>query len=308
MADYTGYIGYFKYEGKSVSDGLLDARKSGEALIGFDEALRHFLREEGVEGAEFEIPVRIRKGSWEALIPTAVFVSVSLIGTAYLSQAAQTIAANDFKGKSSADLVKGALKRVQSTITLAKHLGGIASRDIKGVTWLDKNRIVSIPNKEGRKLDVTSEELKSYLSCPPQLLSKMTSIVERERVLKVGRIENGTAHEVEITEFERDIFYNEPELIQEILPELKDGQIVTISGMITRGNRKTNGIGIEYKDHILNCRPESGTVVQYKQYLFTRCELRGVVDRQTNGMDKKPQIIILQINSLEQESNQESMF
>ena len=37
------YIGYLKYSGKSIEDGLLDARKSAEALLGFDEILRYFV-------------------------------------------------------------------------------------------------------------------------------------------------------------------------------------------------------------------------------------------------------------------------
>ena len=37
------YIGYLKYSGKSVEDGLMDARKSAEALLGFDEVLRYFI-------------------------------------------------------------------------------------------------------------------------------------------------------------------------------------------------------------------------------------------------------------------------
>lgn len=37
------FLGFIKYEGKSVQNGYLDARKSAEALIGFDEVIRYFL-------------------------------------------------------------------------------------------------------------------------------------------------------------------------------------------------------------------------------------------------------------------------
>ena len=69
------YIGYLKYsKGKSIEDGLLDARKSAEALLGFDEILRYFVTKKNPEfkNINFEIPVRIRKGSWEALIPEII--------------------------------------------------------------------------------------------------------------------------------------------------------------------------------------------------------------------------------------------
>lgn len=68
------YIGYLKYSGKSVESGLLDVRKSAEALLGFDEILRYFLLKEDptLKEIDFEIPVRIKKGSWEALIPETI--------------------------------------------------------------------------------------------------------------------------------------------------------------------------------------------------------------------------------------------
>ena len=61
------YLGYFKYEGSLVESGYMDARKSAEALIGIDEVLRHFLfqQDKTLQEKEIEIPIRIRKGSWE---------------------------------------------------------------------------------------------------------------------------------------------------------------------------------------------------------------------------------------------------
>ena len=60
---------YIKYEGELVQDGFLDAKKSGEALLGIDEALRFFLYHEdsSMQKIEFEIPVRVLKGSWETI-------------------------------------------------------------------------------------------------------------------------------------------------------------------------------------------------------------------------------------------------
>ena len=36
-------IGFAKYYGKLVEDGFMDARKSAQALLGFDEAVRFFI-------------------------------------------------------------------------------------------------------------------------------------------------------------------------------------------------------------------------------------------------------------------------
>ena len=68
------FIGYLKYSGKSVADGFLDTRKSAEALLGFDEMLRYFLLKEdpSLKDVDFEIPVKIRKGSWEMVIPEII--------------------------------------------------------------------------------------------------------------------------------------------------------------------------------------------------------------------------------------------
>lgn len=39
-----GYLGYLKYDGDAVEEGVMDARLSAEALLGFDEAFRYFVK------------------------------------------------------------------------------------------------------------------------------------------------------------------------------------------------------------------------------------------------------------------------
>lgn len=93
-----------KYEGKLVEDGFLDARKAGEALWGIDESLRYFIYQEEpqVQKIEFEIPVRIQKGSWEALFPSnldEVLIKTVLAWGAgkYFGQALSEMGKNDFQ-------------------------------------------------------------------------------------------------------------------------------------------------------------------------------------------------------------------
>ena len=92
-------LGFIKYTGKLVEDGYLDARKSAQVLIGFNEAVRFFIGCQSPElrQADFELPVRIRKGSWEALIPETIAqwvqAGAGIAATAYASKAAQKMAA-----------------------------------------------------------------------------------------------------------------------------------------------------------------------------------------------------------------------
>ena len=51
------YLGYLKYEGELVDEGLMDARKSAQALLGFDECVRFFVCQltPNLKNVDFEI-------------------------------------------------------------------------------------------------------------------------------------------------------------------------------------------------------------------------------------------------------------
>ena len=72
----SGYLGYLKYDGDAVEEGIMDARDSASALLGFDEAFRYFVQQEkpawGKE--DLNLPVRIKKGCWQILIPAGIAV------------------------------------------------------------------------------------------------------------------------------------------------------------------------------------------------------------------------------------------
>lgn len=117
------YIGFIRYEGHSLEDGYFDARKSARALMGLDSALRYFIAQQDDEFAktDYPIPVRIRKGSWEALIPDNIGVliggaiagSLTVAATRYLMTAADTLAKNDFKDVTTRELFKRAMQAMQ---------------------------------------------------------------------------------------------------------------------------------------------------------------------------------------------------
>jgi hypothetical protein len=68
------FIGCFRYEGKLVEEGLIEARTASRALSGIDTALHYFLaQEEPLLGTfDLPLPVQIRKGSWETWIPHTI--------------------------------------------------------------------------------------------------------------------------------------------------------------------------------------------------------------------------------------------
>jgi len=99
-AKYKDYLGFLKYEGELVKDGFLDARESAAILLAFDESIRFFARRDGIRD-DFQLPVRIEKGSWEVLIPNTLLewtlTAVGAGATAYISTAMAKLAHNDFK-------------------------------------------------------------------------------------------------------------------------------------------------------------------------------------------------------------------
>lgn len=48
------YIGYIKYDGELVKDGLMDARRQAKSLLAFDSAVRYFITK---QAPDFRNPV-----------------------------------------------------------------------------------------------------------------------------------------------------------------------------------------------------------------------------------------------------------
>lgn len=63
-------VGFVKYDGKEVTPGILDAGMAGMALTGLDDLLRYFNSKQSIDLAklDYEVPVKIREGSWEAVV------------------------------------------------------------------------------------------------------------------------------------------------------------------------------------------------------------------------------------------------
>lgn len=279
-------LGFIRYSGKLVEDGLMDARRQAQALLGFDAALRFFIEERlpQAHDLEFEIPVQVREGSWEALVPTTVGAwlqtGLGVALTAYAAKAAQTIAQNDFKDATTRDIFQRALQGIQWFARIGKHVGDVTIRKFEAVVFGDAGETIGIPNSHGEMLQVLKEYLDLYVKCPPRLLEPIVRNVEEGRVLTLGAIVEGQMTEVGVSTRDKAIFCSDVEDDADVLfPDLVHGQRVELVGEVTRENKTATSMGFKYEGHILTSYPISGDIIPYKPLLFLQCRLYGYVDR-----------------------------
>ena len=273
-------IGYFKYDGQSVKEGIIDARAAAKALDGLDSAMRFFIsydRKELVD-VEIPIPVRIEKGSWVADIPThagaLILTGFGVVGVSYLKKAAEKMAEKDFSDTGLRDVLIKGVKSVQWFIAVAKHLGHTNIKQAV-LNWaMDEH--VGFVNDAGAVIYVPVSYLKPLASAPVTILANLASVVDSERTLKVGVNESGSFHEVEMTKKDRSIFSDEEDETEVLFPEFVHGQKVEIEGVVTRGNEMSNTIGFLFKNRILTCRPLRGSIVSHKKRLFLNCRITSV--------------------------------
>jgi len=311
------YLGFLKYQGEMVEEGIMDARKSAQALLGFDEAVRFFVCEQipELKKTDFEFPVLVRKGSWEVVVPEVIElikISGGVIATAYGVKAAQKMAERDFEKVGLKDVFMKSLLAIQWVLRIGRHLGDVTIKKFGSVQFKDNNALVGIRNADGEFLYVPKQFFDFYVSSNPKLLSKVAELVEDERVLSIGVYKGDELVEEKLTRKHRRIFTQEVEEQDDaILPELEHGQSVALEGEITRGNEMSNTLGLGYLGHVINCIPESGSIVRFKPTLFLKCRMHGVIsrlDEKGRLCARKPKIIFSHIEPIEDESNQPTLF
>jgi len=309
------FIGYIRYCGQLVEDGLLDARKSAQALYGFDEAVRFFVSCQSSEFKDinFDLPVRIRQGSWEALIPDAIFWLTTAAGaaaTAYSIKAAQKMAEHDFDNIGLKTILINSLEAIQWVVRIGKHIGTLAIKKFESVKFRNDNTEIGLPNADGEYLWVPKEYLDLFSKCPRSLLEKMADLVENERVLFIGLFKDGKDISERITLPYKKIFSTKDD-DDLLFPELKHGMEIVLDGEVTRGNETSNSIGFKYNDHILTAYPRTGSVVRYKPALFLKAQITGTISRaeDSGGFNaKRPQIIFTNIVPIENNDKSLSLF
>jgi len=314
MAKELKYIAYLKYDGKLVENGLLDTRKAAEALLGLDESIRFFLSEEYPElkTVDFEIPVRIQKGSWEALIPENIdqFIIQGIItwGAAkYIGNALGEMAKNDFKNVSFSNLFKQIFKGMSWLIKIALHRGSMRKQKIDNLKFQNNNELIGVPNDKLEYIYVQRNIVELFLKCPETLFAKITNVIEQDREMEIGLTDDEESI-LRLTYSQKSIFSIEEEKDEILFPELAHNDNVELEGYVTRGNENSNSIGFLYNGHILNCHPQKGSVVRYKNEMFTDCKIKGNIDRKDKFgeiSEKKPKIIFteLTLKNIDNKSN-----
>ncbi len=281
------YLGYIKYEGELVDSGLMDARKQAQALLGYDEALRYFIGKQLPElrNLDFEIPVRIKKGSWELLIPETVAgwvqAGLGIVATAYFTKAAQKMAEKDFADFGITDIFKKAVEAIKWFARIGSHMEDLSIRKFDRTKFSQDNLLIGICNSKGEYLYVPKFAFDLYISSNPKLLEKIAENIAEGRSLKIGTFENGHIDEVSLDISKKSIFCQVDDTESEdlILPELIHGDSVVLIGEVTRENKTSNSMGFKYQDHIITSYPETGSIVPYKPILFLKCRLYGTVSR-----------------------------
>tara|TARA_R110002050_G_scaffold217409_1_gene353453 strand:+ start:684 stop:1667 length:984 start_codon:yes stop_codon:yes gene_type:complete len=298
-------LGYLKYEGSSVEDGIMDAGAAAKALSGFESAVRFFVAQERPDLADIAlpVPVRIRRGSWIADIPehagTLVATGFGVVALSYLRKAAEKMAERDFEGVGLKDVLIRSMKCIQWMITVSKHLGHSNLKRAK-VVW-DRVDYAGFVNDAKEILYVPVSFIKALLAAPPSLLAEIAVVVEVERKLTVG-VRNGDAIvEVSVSRTERAIFSSEDDDDEILFPEMEHGQRIVIEGVVTRGNEMSNTIGFFHRNHVLTCFPRKGSIVRHKKQFFLTCRLEGEVTRlgkQNKPTELRPKIIFDSLEAL----------
>jgi len=308
------YLGYIKYEGKSVEDGIFDARKSAQALLGFDQSVRYFaVKEEPyLLDKDYELPVEIKKDSWDIFLPViqqlvtpegAASIAAATYATKSISKAATDGLFEIGLSKDIQKIFKGAIVSMQWVVKIAKHVGSF-KREIQINHNLEEGK-VEIVNSSNETLVIPRKYFEQYKACPEKILDKLAENVTEKKVLKIGTFNQEEIEEVVIDESSKAIFYSgeiDKEVEDDTLcPELQDGEYVELDGTITKVNERANTLGFQYKDYILTIEPASGNVTEYKgqilsdvrDHIFRKAEIHGRVSRTGKRGEflKKPRIV-----------------
>lgn len=300
-------IGFIRYKGKLVEEGYLDARKSAKVLVGTDKALRFFIHKinPSLQNVDFEIPIKIQKGSWEALIPEnigdLIALGITYSASKYAGSALAKMAENDFENIGLKTVFKNALKGMVWVIKLASHVKKLGVDSFRNTKFKENNSLIGVPDDEGNLLWVPKEYLDFYRDCPEELFEMLAEIVEDERELEVG-LGDDEELKTRISTSEKYIFTKPVEEDEVLFPELVHGQKVKLNGHVTRGNESANSIGFKYKGHILTCYPINKSVKHYHSFLFTNCTIEGYIDRiddEGNFIKRRPKINFISLSNIE---------
>ncbi len=304
-----GYIGYIKYEGALVKEGVMDARKQAQALLAIDHAFRHFITQQIPESHdfEFEIPVKIKDGSWVVVIASVIGLGLFRTYMAYCKRAGELMAENDFKNVGCLDAVKKAQDAIKWFAKLAKDMGTIDFKSLEISQHPDNNSLMIVCNADRKCIEIPKDILDMCIHFDPYMLEDLFKNIEDGRDLIIGSPLNGEVDEVVIDSNDKNIFLK-PDIDKDIiLHELVHETIVELEGEVTSENKTSNSMGFKYKEYILKAYPITKNIMHYKPSLFLKCRLYGIVSR----IDKKGNFLVkpnLHFNRIESLEEDEGLF
>lgn len=301
-------LGYIKYSGESLREGVIDAGSAGSALVGLDEAIRYFNVQQSPDFATlaYEIPVQTRAGSWEAVVLAGTAVA-GAFGIGYAKKAGEKLAENDFKDVGLKHALKKSLSAIHALAKLVKHTRRTRNWEVDRIEPVGSIDLAVIANTQGEEVKVPVQYLRWYEAMPPRLLVRLTSVVREDRILSIGVRDSDVPGEVVVGADDK-VLFEDPEIDEldddVLFPELIHSANVQLTGRLIRGNEASNSTGLEYQGRIINCVPASGSVRQYKAALFLRCQVEGRVTRHTKNRflaDRRPTIILSKVVPLERD-------
>lgn len=320
-------IGYIKLDGALVADGILDARKSAMALIGADHLLKSILirKVPELKDINFDLPVFIEEGSIvinfpenieKLIIGGAIALPIGKLAynwaNEYLKTAGKKMAEHDFKDAGLSTIIQGALGLAQDVVKLAKHTGKLGTKQFPESKPDLEKQLVAVPGISGNVEYFHRSVLDEYSKFNALSFRRLGELVQVDRELVIGIIDGERNLEERITQKEKYLFVPKEEQLDNILfPNFVHDLPVTLDGETTRGTLTTNSVGFLYDGHILTCHPREGSIIRFRDSLFTKCTIMGVIDRHYDSphtIAKKPQIIFDSLDPIEPPNSAPSLF
>lgn len=303
--DYKDGEAFVKIDDDHLAPGEVDLGAARLLLEGTQEAMNYLLKREDSSLAKKEnidYPIITREGSWEILIPFGTFVAGAVGGAfikglnSYASVVGAKIGEKQLAAKETREIFENAFKKLDIIIKIAQHLGVIDRKQPLNTRIVDyQSKKVLLINNEGNVLSTTLDEIQVYLECPQKLFRSLASVVTDHRTVTIGYMSQGTVIQSIIDRDTKEIFAPDEDQHEPILPELQDGQYVTLRGYVSRGNQITNTIGFKYKDHVITCEPTEKLITGYINAHYKMCDISGVITRTSkleveHGKTDRPKI------------------
>jgi hypothetical protein len=322
-----------KYSWELVADGVLDARKSAQALLWFDNIMRFFLIKEEPIFSEMtiNIPVKIKKWSREVIVPDLIeqyftiesaFYTVMTIGWwAYIKSIGETAWKDGFletwPAKDIKRLFQWAFIAIQRVIKIIKHVGWF-QRDVRSIPIFHNEKpYVQVFDNNSSILLVPKKYYEIYLDCPSTLFNLNADLVNEKTELSFSVFENSEEQKEIISVEDKDQFIEDVNWENEdniVLPELEHWRYIELDWEISRISERHNNLWFSYMWHTITIKPRNWSLINFKnviiaesnQHLFPRVKVKWIIDRidmHGNIKKKKPEIVFTEVISLERGDN-----